>query len=255
MNCKAAIDAMEAYLDGELPDADARAVEAHVGSCAACAAAYDAARQLKAAIRGNAVRHAAPEGLARRIGDAIGGAPAPRTRRTFHPLALAASFLLVAALTAGVTAQLLRPDAAARVTDDAVSGHLRSLMAEHLTDVASSDRHTVKPWFAGRLDSAPPVIDLTADGFPLVGGRLDYLDGQPAAALVYRHRQHVINLFIRPADAERDAAPRLVSRRGFGVLSWRENGMAYWAVSDLNAADLEAFQAKLAREIRAERRP
>lgn len=253
MECKAALEAMDAYLDGELPPAEAHTVEAHIAGCAACRAAYDGARRLSATIRAGAARHTAPDALARRIGAAVASRPKPR--RTFQPLAMAASFLLVAALSAGLTVQLTRPDQAARAADDAVSGHLRSLMAEHLTDVASSDRHTVKPWFAGRLDSAPPVIDLTADDFPLVGGRLDYLDGKPAAALVYRHRQHILNLFIRPADTEGDVSPRLVNKRGFSILSWQEGGMAFWAVSDLNAADLEAFQAKLAPRIKAEAHP
>lgn len=253
MDCKAALDAMDAYWDGELPPEVAREVEAHLSACDSCRATYDGAHRLRAAIRGGGARHAAPPELAQRIGAALGRAP--RARRTFHPLALAASFLLVSLLTAAVTFQLVRPNGDARAMDDAVTGHLRSLMAQHLTDVASSDRHTVKPWFAGRLDSSPPVIDLTAEGFPLVGGRLDYLDGQPAAALVYRHRQHVINLFVQPADTAVEAAPRFVSRRGFNVLAWRQGGMALWAVSDLNAADLETFQAALAQRIRAEAHP
>src|SRR5262249_17746421 len=126
-------------------------------------------------------------------------------------------------------------------TEEAVSDHVRSLMAGHLFDVQSTDQHTVKPWFLGKLDFAPPVVDLAPVGFPLVGGRLDYLDGRPAAALVYQRRQHTINVFVAADGASPDRPAEERSVRGFHVRHWTGGGMAFWAVSDVNDAELSAF--------------
>ena len=128
-----------------------------------------------------------------------------------------------------------------------VSSHIRSLMAGHLTDVLSSDQHTVKPWFDGKLDLAPPVVDLATQGFPLVGGRLDYIGGRSVAALVYRHGLHVINLFIWPQAGATEHAATAANRNGYTLLNWQANGMAYWAVSDVNFESLKAFE----REVRS----
>ena len=132
--------------------------------------------------------------------------------------------------------------AADAIIEEVVNGHVRSLMASHLFDVQSTDQHTVKPWFLGKLDFSPPVVDLAPIGFPLVGGRLDYLAGRPAAALVYQRRQHTINLFVAPdrRGAGRAAAEER-SIRGFHVRHWTHDGMSFWAVSDLNDGDLDAF--------------
>jgi anti-sigma factor RsiW len=121
-----------------------------------------------------------------------------------------------------------------------VSDHVRSLMAGHLNDVASSDKHTVKPWFTGKIDFSPPVYDFAEQGYPLIGGRLDYLENQTAAALSYRHNKHIINAFILPT-MEGDSAPQSLSRRGYNIVSWRQNHMRFIAVSDLNKAELETF--------------
>jgi anti-sigma factor RsiW len=115
-------------------------------------------------------------------------------------------------------------------------------MVNHLTDVASSDQHTVKPWFNGRIDLSPPVTDLAAQGYPLVGGRLDYLNRRPVAALVYKRHQHVINLFVMPAEGGVVPANAAASLNGYNLRHWREGALRFWAVSDLNAAELEEFE-------------
>ena len=158
----------------------------------------------------------------------------------WNPVALAASLLLTVMVSSGATIAYLKRSAdesKAPLVQEVVSGQIRSLMADHLTDVASSDQHTVKPWFQGRIDYSLPVKDLAADGFALAGGRLDYLDGHPAAALVYRRAQHVVNLFVWPGGGP--AAQ--ISRRGYSALGWTQDGMRYWAVSDLAAPELERF--------------
>jgi len=127
------------------------------------------------------------------------------------------------------------------VLQDVIAGHVRSLMANHLTDVLSADQHTVKPWFEGHVDFAPPVPDLTAQGFPLVGGRLDYLDKRPVAALVYRRQQHAINLFVWPALPGEARPASTVTYHGYNVVHWTMDGMTYWAVSTLNAQEMQAF--------------
>jgi anti-sigma factor RsiW len=126
------------------------------------------------------------------------------------------------------------------LAEQVVSSHIRSLLANHLSDVISSDQHTVKPWFSGKLDFAPVIKDLASQGFPLAGGRLDYLDNRPVAALVYKRRQHTINLFLWPSPAS-DSGPRTLTIRGYNVVHWTHSHMAYWAVSDVNAGDLGEF--------------
>ena len=155
--------------------------------------------------------------------------------------ALAASGLLV---------MVMRGDDERRVLGEVVSAHLRSLQAQHLTDVVSTDQHTVKPWFNGRLDVAPPVADLTAQGFTLLGGRLDYVDAKPVAAIVYRRRVHIINLFCAPAPGSANRSATMESLHGFNVRRWSENGLNLWAVSDINADELMEFGEKFEAALR-----
>src|SRR5262249_48205495 len=143
--------------------------------------------------------------------------------------------------------QTTRATRASAIVDQVVANHVRSLLASQLVDVVSSDQHTVKPWFDGKIDFAPEVRDLAANGFPLVGGRLDYLDGKTVVALVYHRNKHPINLFITPASTNRRSSPTAITRRGYNVLSWANNGMAYWAVSDLNTIELREFAASFER--------
>ncbi|MFO1055930.1 MAG: hypothetical protein U1E53_03070 [Dongiaceae bacterium] len=216
-----------------------------------------------AALRAEAEYHEAPEGLAARLAAAAAAAAAaadpapalplrrPRPRRSWQrapALALAASLALVAVLSGGIGyyAGLGVPQDGGLV-EQLVDSHVRSLQAEHLTDVASTDQHTVKPWFDGRIDSAPPVRDLAAEGFPLVGGRLDYLDGRPVAALVYRRARHPINLFVWPHQAGTARPDLATERRGYNVRHWQAGDLDFWLVSDLEMSELAQLEALLRR--------
>jgi anti-sigma factor RsiW len=151
---------------------------------------------------------------------------------------------LSALAAASVGVVILRQDRDSVVMAEAISAHLRSLQADHLTDVLSTNQHTVKPWFNGRIDLAPPVVDLTAQGFTLIGGRLDFIDGKPAAAIVYRRRIHVINLFVRQGAEGASSAPEFQVVQGFNVISWSDNGLSLLAISDLNREELDDFVAR-----------
>jgi len=210
--------------------------------------------ELSALLRREARRHVPPPALADRVRDALRETQAEPQAGRARPsagrwqwLKALALFGAGAATAWGLTLGVFLAPALGSGADAVTDAHVRSLMAEHLTDVASSDHHTVKPWFAGRLDFSPPVVDLASAGRPLVGGRLEYIDGRPAAALVYRSGQHLVNLFVWPAGKAASQAPQFLSRRGYNLVRWTEGGMQVWAVSDLNAAELQAF-AGLARE-------
>jgi anti-sigma factor RsiW len=188
------------------------------------------------------LRYAAPPQLRRRIEAALPQSKAPNRRAVLRGFAMGSAVSAIAAT--GLVAIVLRGDDEARVTSEVVSAHLRSLQAGHLTDVISTDQHTVKPWFNGKLDVSPPVVDLTAQGFTLIGGRLDYVDARPIGAIVYRRRAHVINLFVaQTASTERRAA-KMEAIQGFNIRSWSDRGLNYWAVSDLAADELAEFGDK-----------
>jgi anti-sigma factor RsiW len=237
---------LDAYIDGELEVAIAAQVGVHLGSCRACAANVEDRRALRDSVRQSGAYRVAPaplrESVARELGrqrsqDAAGGARTPRWAWG----SLAACLVL-----AGVVAWLLVvPRGAASAEDqilrEAVSAHIRSLMATHLADIAVSDQHAVKPWFAGKLDFSPTVVDHAAEGFPLTGGRLDYVAGRPVAAVVYQRRAHVINLFTCPDTAAKASRPHSVQDRGFNAVTWSDGAMRFCAVSDVNKDDLLQF--------------
>jgi anti-sigma factor RsiW len=168
-----------------------------------------------------------------------------RSRFTSRALTWAAAAVLVVSVGAGIG--LLRSGAPrGDLAEEVVSSHVRSLMADHLFDVESTDRHTVKPWFLGKVDFAPIVVDLAPIGFPLVGGRLDYLGGRPAAALVYQRQKHTINVFVTSEPPGAPTPPYVRSIRGFHVHHWIRDGLSFWAISDLNDAELADFVRALA---------
>jgi anti-sigma factor RsiW len=245
VECERARELIDAYLDRELAVEVSAEIERHIETCAACRARHEGRRALSAHLKEPALYVAAPDSLRRRIADAIEAESPPTARRPARRqwLQLAAACAAAAVLGSGTTYLSLTNSSQASMADEVVANHVRSLLVENrVVDVPSSDEHTVKPWFNGKLDFAPPVVDLTSDGFPLVGGRLDYAGQRTVAALVYRHRQHIINLFLWPADGGgADGAPSAESLQGYHVLHWSSGGMVYWAVSDLNPADLRAF--------------
>jgi anti-sigma factor RsiW len=240
MTCDEAELLLQALIDGELDAGHAREVENHVAGCAHCTAMLRDIRQMSQAIAAAGAQYKAPLELRKRIENALPQPKAvPNRRAVLRGFAMGSAVSALAAT--GLVAIVLRHDDMERIQSEVVSAHLRSLQAGHLTDVISTDQHTVKPWFNGRLDVSPPVIDLTAQGFTLIGGRLDYVDARAIGAVVYRRRQHVINLFVsQTASTERRAA-RIETIQGFNIRHWSDRGLNYWAVSDLAKDELADF--------------
>jgi anti-sigma factor RsiW len=253
LTCQEASVLLHALLDGELDSGHAREVEAHVASCARCAAELAQFRDMRQAMAGANLRLTAPETLRRRIEAAI---PAPVARgaapsRRLLLQGFAFGTALSAAAAAGVVFVVVRSDRDQRILSDVVSAHLRSLQADHLTDMPSSDQHTVKPWFNGKLDVAPPVFDLTAQGFMLLGGRLDFIDGKMVAAIVYRRRVHVINLFVAIAAGSNHVAARGETVQGLNTQRWADQGFRFIAISDISVDELQEFHEKFEAALRA----
>jgi anti-sigma factor RsiW len=245
MDCIQARTYLDCYVDGELDAVTSAALERHVEQCASCRRAADRLGDLRALIKEAAPYHVAPPALARALRDRIGAAEARRGFRNafwwqwLRPAALVA---VTALMTWIVAVQFNQPPANQHVVEDVVASHVRSTLSGRLADVLTSDRHTLKPWLSSKLDFSPPVVDLSDAGFPLSGARLDYVNRRAVAVLVYGRRKHVINVFVWPAgDAPAAAPSRTITRDGYQVLNWTDRGMQFWAISDLNSAELKAF--------------
>jgi anti-sigma factor RsiW len=258
VECEAAKLLIHPYVDGELDAGHVLEVDQHVAACAACAQAVERVRAVGSAVSGAGLRFSAPAGLRERIETELRPRPvtvasADTSRSSsWKYLALAASLLAASLLGFQLTRGTHQSDL---VIAEVVDAHVRSLMADHLLDVASSDKHTVRPWFTGKIDFSPTVVDLKEHGYPLLGGRLDMLGSEPAAALVYRHGKHTINVFIQPEERFESAGSvgqstgggpvKIVSLQGFNVASWSERGFDYHAVSDVNSDELKQLVALL----------
>jgi anti-sigma factor RsiW len=249
MTCDEAEILLHALLDGELDAGHAREVEQHIAGCPRCAAQLRAYREMSKAMAGTDLHYAAPPKLRQRIEAALPQTRVPNRRSVLKGFAMGSAVSALAAT--GLVAIVLRNDDEQRILSEVVSAHVRSLQAGHLTDVLSTDQHTVKPWFNGRLDVAPPVIDLTAQGFTLIGGRLDYVDGRALGAVVYKRRSHVINLFVAQGAGADHRAARTETVQGFNIRRWSERGLSYWAVSDLGADELTDFSDKFETAMRS----
>jgi anti-sigma factor RsiW len=251
MTCSEALPLIGPYIDRELDLRQSLEIERHVEECHACAAELRSFRELRDALSGEGLYFSAPPEMVRAL--------RPRTDRSAAPGGRAARGrgIIIGATSVAVVAtlalcwMLLRPPSAgpglaAGLAAELVSDHVRSLQADHLTDVLSSDQHTVKPWFNGRVDFSPHVIDPTGIGFPLQGGRLDYIGGRSVAVLVYRRRGHEINLYTWPSP-EPETGITGQSERGYNLLHWRRGGMEYWAISDLNPTELRVLAEAIRR--------
>jgi len=254
VSCKLTQRFVPGYLDGELDLARTIEMETHLENCADCARELDRQKALHAAMQRGSLAYAAPLGLRERIltslppsvsapaatsaDRASGGWPALQ----FFRWAGAFAVLALCVVTGWhFVAGLRGPTGEQQLAAEVFSEHVRSLEASHLMDVVSTDQHTVKPWFDGKLDFSPPVEDLAADGFPLAGGRLDYLEGRQVAALVYQRRKHFINAFVWPDASGPSSAQALEPRQGYNLMRWSRAGFQFWAISDVSAVDLKEF--------------
>lgn len=248
MSCQEARGLLDAYFDGELDLVRSLEVERHLDECNHCRAMCDEYEKLRQSMRASSLYFQAPVALEEKVRAEL-RVSRQQNAKSFKPkfrasawriTVVAASVVILAVFSVVLAEMYRRPSASEVLAQQVVASHIRSLMANHLTDVLSTDQHTVKPWFNGKLDFAPVVKDLASQGFPLTGGRLDYLDGRPVAALVYKRHQHTINLFIWPSS-QSDTEPKTTAMRGYNLIHWTHSHMAYWAVSDLNIRELTDF--------------
>lgn len=255
MSCKLTARFVPGYLDGELDLSRTIEIETHLQSCADCSSELQRQQALRAALQRNALAYAAPAALREKIQVSLRSAapaavPAAAEQpglASWNPFAMLrwAGAFAVLALCVVIAWQFVPgvrgPSHNDAIVAEVLDSHVRSLEANHLMDVPSTDQHTVKPWFDGKLDFSPPVEDLAGDGFPLVGGRLDYLEGRQVAALVYQRRKHVINVFVWPAAAGANSLQSSETRQGYNMTRWSGDGFQFWAVSDVSAGDLTEF--------------
>src|SRR5689334_8499057 len=252
MECERATTLLSALIDSALGPIARLRVHRHVAGCQACAARLEELRAMQAALRTKLTYHRAPPGLAARIGAALPREEPPPViagtgpRRLLRMPAFSVAGTGLAGALAGVALTVAVMGGQSDQAGDVIDSHIRSMQAEHLTDVQTSDQHTVKPWLSARLDVSPPVRDLKEDGFPLIGGRLDYIDGHSAAAVVYQRAKHVINLFAWASPGANEPF-RDETRQGFNIVTWRQDGIRYYAVSDVEADQLAQFAKLVAR--------
>jgi len=239
MNCTEIRLLLHAHADGELDAANSLELERHLKSCASCAAENRSLQKLRVVLGGGDLNFRAPDSLKADLRQFIRDLSEEKKPRKESSLQGPWKVLAFGATAFALLTLFLRPagiSAPDALLNEAVASHVRSFQAEHLTDVVSSDQHTVKPWFDGKLDFAPDVQDFATHGFSLVGGRLDYLGGRPVAALVYRHNKHFINVFVWPATDVME--PDIKMRRGYAIINSATNGLHYCLVSDMNLTDL-----------------
>jgi anti-sigma factor RsiW len=239
-------DLIEAYMDEELDASLSASVEEHLSGCQNCSEVYSRFREQRAEIRSTAPYYTAPAQLERSIRDSLRQAPASDTKATANNLmwrwlAIAASILLAMSVSWNRHLSSMGISENDVIAQNILSDHIRSLIGTHLMDVPSTDQHTVKPWFNGRLDFSPEVKDFAAQGFPLLGGRLDYLTDRTVAALVYGRRQHIINVFTWPAGPK-PVSQSQFSRNGYNAIHWSHGSMTFWAVSDVSLPELAQFK-------------
>jgi len=234
---------IHAFVDRELDPAKSLEMEAHLRECESCATAQQQIRGLSTLMKDSSLRFTPPASFEKRLRAAVrreaNEKPATQSWRRWAFASASLAVVVLAALA--VVLILNRPASETLIAQEVVSSHVRSLMAQHLTDVLSSDQHTVKPWFDGKLDFSPPVKDLKEQGFELKGGRLDYIDNRPVAALVYQRRQHLINVFVWPAKSGSKSTTQASVSQGYNLIRWTSAGMEWWAISDLNLAELQQF--------------
>jgi anti-sigma factor RsiW len=252
MTCADCLQSLGALVDGELPAGEAARVEEHLANCADCSAAHRQLLDTSSRVKGGLMRYQAPDVLKARIRAGLAEAPAAASRRRLSVASggsggwtrTVAAAAVVAVMSSGLTFLAMRDRApASSVQNEVLASHIRSLIPGHLTDVASNDTHNVKPWFNGRVNQSPDVPRLDSLGFPLVGGRVDYIGGRNVASVVYTRRQHVINVFSWPAAEDGDLAPTVTSSHGYNLIHARQRGEEIWIVSDLNLRELQDFAA------------
>jgi anti-sigma factor (TIGR02949 family) len=243
MRCADCRESLNALVDGEIAGDEAEALRDHLDGCAECRREHHLLVETSSVLKEGLVRHAAPDVLKARLRSAIAQSPlleAPMPARGPSRMSLAAAAVVIAIASSGITLAVARRATPPAVGSEVLASHLRSLMPGHLTDVASTNQHNVKPWFNGRVDFSPAVPNLDSIGFPLLGGRLDYVDGRTVAVTVYGRREHKISVYSWPA-ARGATAPEERDVRGYHLMTWTAGGISYWAVSDLNPQELAAF--------------
>ena len=242
MSCEDTQALVHAYVDGELDLVRSLEIEKHIEGCKDCTRAVENQRVLGTALRSGSLYYRMPRELKPRVDAALRRAARPDVssrRIPWSMLAVAAGLLLAGVFLGRFVPGRSGSQAGELVAQEVLDSHLRSLIPGHLADVQSSDRHTVKPWFNGKLDFSPPVNDFAEQGFPLTGGRLDSVDGHTVAVLVYQRRLHVVNLYIWPAAGSTDSGVTENARQGYNMLHWTRDGMNWWLASDVNAAELQ----------------